>query len=198
MVRAIVVGLAVLVWAAPVVARSCEDTAAKMTAAFVRRLARDTGNSIGRYGVELSLATDMTLGVPSATAAARVQAQLERLWIHTENKIHRKCSDAEAAARWPGDGQTTAAVTDDLFNQFGLPWVSALRNLTAPHGAACAQVAIVQAGYAARDRIRFGAYNWERYATLVDRVCPAYVFVDIEEASELHLLGALDVLRLPP
>jgi hypothetical protein len=167
-----------------------------ITAAYVRRLARDTGNQISAHDVDVALVASMTLGVPTGTAAAeRVADHYRRLWKHTENKIHRKCSNAEAAAVYPGTGTTTALVTDDLFNLYGIPWVSALRSLSAPYGKECTQVAILQAGYAARDQIRRGNDYWDRYKRLVDRVCPNGLFDEIEEATWIYLFDDLDGLR---
>lgn len=193
--RVLVMLLVVLVGVGPAAARTCEDAAAAMTAAFFRRLARDAGNSLAREGVGVPFAPEMAGGRPAPEAAPRVESQLRRLWWHTENKIHRKCSDTQAAALWPGNGATTGAVTDDLFNLFGLPWVHTVRSIVAPYGAECAQRALVQAGYAARDQIRRGKNTWPRYGRRVAAVCPPQVFAEVEAATRSILFAELDGLR---
>lgn len=193
--RKIVLYVLILICPLPAVATPCSVASARIVAAFLRRLARDTGNLVRTEGVDVALADTMSLGVPTGTVSSRVQDKAIRLWKHTENKIHRKCTDAEAAAAYPGTGNTTAEVTDDLFNRYGLPWVGVLRDMAGPYGARCAQLALVQAGYAGRDRVRRGLHVWGRYAPLVAHACPAGLFDDIAEISDEYLLNELDALR---
>jgi hypothetical protein len=175
---------------------SCTDAAPRVTSAFMRRLARDTGNLIYLEGTNLSLVDTMSLGVPAGTAGAlKVRDKAMRLWGHTHSKIHRKCTDAQAAVIYPGDAASVRIATDDLFNMYGLPWVSALRDLTAPSGRRCAQVAIVQAGYAARDQLRDGIDTWKKYGELVDHFCPPQLFESVKQTTADYLFHDLDSLR---
>lgn len=109
----------------------------------------------------------------------------------TESKIHRKCSDAEAAAVYPGAGRTAAEVTDDLFNLYGLPWVAALRDMSAPHGPGCARATLTQSGYAARDELRTGRDNWPLYGRLAARYCPTAIVDELDDMSAAFLLPDL-------
>ena len=181
----------------PVLAKStCTDAAPRVASAFMRRIARDTGNLIYLEGTNISLVDAMNLGQPAGTAGAvKVRDKAVRLWGHTHSKIHRKCSDAQAAVIFPGDAPTVNKTTDDLFNMYGLPWVEALRDLTAPSGKRCAQVAIVQAGYAARDMLRDGIDNWKKYSELVDHFCPPHLFDDVKETTADILFHDLNSLR---
>lgn len=175
---------------------SCMDAAPRVTSAFMRRLARDTGNLIYDEGTNLSLVDAMSLGRPAGTAGAlKVRAKAMRLWGHTHSKIHRKCTDSQATAIYPGSAATVNIATDDLFNMYGLPWVAALRDLTAPSGKRCAQVAIVQAGYAARDQLRDGIDNWKKYGELVAHFCPPTLFDSVRETTAEYLFQDLDSLR---
>lgn len=176
---------------------TCAEAAPRVTSAFVRRLARDTGNMIYQDGTDLSLVSTMKLGLPAGTAGAvEVRDKAVRLWGHTHRKIHRKCTDAQAAAVYPGDGATVQNTADNLFNVYGLPWVTELRNLTASAGTRCAQVAIVQAGYAARDQIRSGADSWTKYGELVNHFCPPQLFDSVKDVTTDYLFRDLDTLRL--
>jgi hypothetical protein len=181
----------------PALAKStCTEAAPRVTSAFMRRLARDTGNLIYDEGTNLSLVDTMSLGQPAGTAGAlKVRDKAVRLWGHTDSKIHRKCTDAQAAVIYPGGGPTVNSTTDDLFNMYGLPWVAALRDLTAPSGRRCAQVAIVQAGYAARDQLRDGIDSWKKYGLLVDHFCPPGVFDTVKQTTADYLFPDLDRLR---
>lgn len=180
-------------------ANECAAAFNRITSAFIRRLARDTGNVLSRDGANAPLIGAMTLGVPTGTAAARrLDDKARRLWIHTENKIHRKCSDTEAASVYPGPGRTTAEVTDDLFNAYGLPWVAALRDLAAPFGADCVRTALVQSGYAARDQLRSGRYNWAQYEGRAARYCPPAVVAQLDDTAAAHLLPDLGSAALLP
>lgn len=192
--KKVIVCALLLLWSGSTLALQCDDAAHRIASAFIRRLARDTGNIIADYGVDVPLVQTMALGVPTGSAAARVADKAIRLWWHTESKIRRKCLDAEAAAIYPGPGLTSGEVTDDLFNLYGLPWASSARNFVRPYGARCARVAILQAGYALRDEIRRGVDHWALYGGLVDRYCPSDLFDDIRELSASYL-SDLDSLR---
>jgi hypothetical protein len=183
----IVLGLLVLT-TAPAYASLCSDVAPRLTAAFVRRLGRDTGNLFGAEGTSIQLVESMSDGQPSP-ADRRAQDKAIRLWGHTDSKIRRKCSDAEAASVYNAAGVTTA--DDALFNRDGLPWVAAMQEVVRPLGAKCAQVALVQAGYAARDEIRSGLDRWVLYGRLVSSRCGTGVFEQLHSLSEEILMPDL-------
>jgi hypothetical protein len=124
-----------------------------------------------------------------------MKQKARRLWGHTENKIHRKCTDAEAGETYPGGGATTLEIVDDLFNDYAIPWASAVRALAGSYGERCTQYAFIHAGYAARDFIRDGADNWARYQTLVERVCPPGLFEEVKDATSRYLFTDLGELR---
>jgi hypothetical protein len=169
---------------------TCGSVADQIMAAFARRLARDTGNLIGAEGVDISLVTQMSLGLPAGTAGAlHVRDKTIRVWGHTYSKVHRKCTDAQASANFPGGGHTVAQVVDNLFNRYGLPWVEGLRDLARSSGAECAQYVIVQAGYAARDAVRHGRDHWQRYEKLVDQHCPHGLFHQAKLMTASYLDG---------
>jgi hypothetical protein len=177
-------------------ADDCASAFNRIVPAFIRRLARDSGNVLGRDAEPVVLLTTMRLGVPSGTAAARrLEDKARRLWAHTENKIRRKCSDVEAAATYPGEGRNTFEVTDDLFNLYGLPWVAALRVLAAPYGSDCVRVTLVQSGYAARDQLRKGQDNWPQYSHLAERYCPGGMVGALPDIAAAYLS---DLRRDPP
>jgi hypothetical protein len=181
---------------APALATLCPERAPRITAAFVRRWARDTGNLLAAQGTDAVLIGGMSQGMPSGTSVTtQTASKARRLWSHTEDKIHRKCTDAEAGHTYPGDGATTAGVVDDLFNDYAIPWASAVRSLTGPYGERCTQYAFIQAGYAARDYIRDGADEWARYQKLVDRVCPPGLFEEVKDVTSIYLFQDLGELR---
>src|SRR5262245_36972507 len=113
-----IAGLAATVGSAtPAIASLCSDRAPRITAAFVRRWARDTGNLLAVHGSSAPLIIGMSDGLPATgSAPTRMGQKARRLWVHTEDKIHRKCTAAEAADVFPGEGATTSGVVDDLFN----------------------------------------------------------------------------------
>lgn len=175
---------------------ACETVASKIAAAFLRRLARDSGNILGAGGVDLALVDEVTSGVPAGSTAAQVKKKVKRLWGHTQNKIQRKCTDEQAARMYPTAGFDTRSVTDELFNRFGLPWIARMRDAARPYGEACVRYGIVQSGYAARDHIRWGVDRWERYRKLVNAHCPSGVFDELKAIS-LRELGPL-LRSIPP
>jgi hypothetical protein len=191
-IKALVFAL-LLVWCQSALADSCGDASNRVASAFIRRLARDASDMIAEEDVDVALVERMTLGVP-AEAAARAAEKAVRLWRHTERKIHLRCLDADAADTYPGAGGTIGEVTDDLFNLYGLPWVSSLRSILRPFGKQCARVAILRAGYAARDQIRKGRDHWAYYWQAVDQVCPQPLLDDVRQAS-VPYLSALIALR---
>lgn len=186
---AILCACATTAQARPRTLETCEVTRPRAASAFIRRLARDAGNLLGELGTELELVPSVLLGMPIGAGGPEIARKVARLWHHTENKLGRKCTDADAATLFPGDGADVPAVTDDLFNHFGLPWIRALRELVAPHGAPCARRAIVQAGRQARDWLRWGIAPWD-YLRNVDAACAPGVAGAILELIEAHL-GAL-------
>ena len=185
-----------IAWAAPAPATLCAERAPRITAAFVRRWARDTGNLLATHGSGAALIVGMSGGTPvMGSAATRMGDKARRLWVHTEDKIHRKCTDPEAADVFPGDGATTVEVVDDLFNAYAIPWASAVRALTAPYGERCTQYAFIQAGYAARDYIDGSADRWDRYRRLVDRFCPPGLFDEVKDVTATYLFRDLGELQ---
>jgi hypothetical protein len=102
----------------PVVAEAkgpCHVAGPRVESAFIRRLGRDIGNVIEAKGTSIAIPSDMILGVPLGTpSAAPVMRKAARIWWHTQSKITRKCTDAQAAATFATKGKTSETVTDSL------------------------------------------------------------------------------------
>jgi len=84
---------------------------------------QDIGNVIEAEGMSITIPSDMILSVPVGTpSAAPVTRKAARIWWHTQSKVTRKCTDAQAAATFATSGKTSETVTDRFFTEYGFPW----------------------------------------------------------------------------
>ena len=148
--------------------------------------------------MSITIPTDMILGVPvGPPSAAPVMRKAARIWWHTQSKIIRKCSDAQAAATFATRGQTSEAVTDSLFTEYGFPWARDMMAVLADQTPACASLAFHQAGRAARDWIKEGADKWKFYLREVDAACAPGIAEQVMSTYE-EFLRRLAVTHRPP
>ncbi len=150
----------------------CPIAKPRIDSAFVRRVGRDIGNMILEHGVStIAVPMRMTHGTGvGSTLSIPIIRKSERIWWHTESKVHRKCTDSEAAQDY-GFGNDTATVTDELFNSYAFPWADAMLGVVGHGSNVCAAEAFKQAGRAGRDWLKKGHDRWGFYLRDVDSLC---------------------------
>ncbi len=100
--------------------------------------------------------------------------QVARVWRHTcHSKIEVKCAGVEwmFGAICPTEPSNGAEATDCLFNQYIIPWMTALNDLTGELDASCRRGIFRQAAFAARDYLRHGRDTWERHGRRAAKYC---------------------------
>jgi hypothetical protein len=146
----------------------------RVSAATVRRAGSEYSNCF-RRGSRCQPPEEMIRGRLVGGDDKRVVAAIERVWRHTtDTKFGRQCRGVEHvfAAYCSEPPDDPAQITDCVFNEYILPWLSALDELTVDLAGDCRHEFIYQASRAARDYIRWERDTWERLSRRVRRKCP--------------------------